>query len=53
MKIFGADKLRDRADECLQFALGLDCVDCFTIGGESRAELEDLVRKIPAASMRG
>jgi alpha-D-ribose 1-methylphosphonate 5-triphosphate synthase subunit PhnL len=53
MKIFGAGKLRDRADECLQFALGLDCVDCFTIGGESRAELDDLVRKIPAASVRG
>ena len=53
MKIFGAGKLRDWADECLQFALGLDCVDCFTIGGESRAELDDLVRKIPAASVRG
>ena len=52
MKIFGAGRLRDRADECLQFALGLDCVDVFTIGTESRAELQDLVKKIPAASAR-
>ncbi|MGH9659107.1 MAG: aldo/keto reductase, partial [Bryobacteraceae bacterium] len=53
MKILGAGKLRNKADECLQFALGLDCVDCFTIGAESRAELADLAKKIPAASVRG
>ena len=52
MKILGAGKLRGRADECLQFALSLDCVDCCTIGSESRAEMEDLVKKIPAASVR-
>jgi predicted aldo/keto reductase-like oxidoreductase len=53
MKILGAGRLRDKADECLQFALSLDCVDCFTIGSESRSEMEDLTRKIPAASVRG
>lgn len=53
MKIFGAGRLRNRADECLQFALAQDYVDTFTIGAESRAELEDLMRKIPAASVRG
>ncbi|MBI1899347.1 MAG: aldo/keto reductase [Acidobacteria bacterium] len=53
MKILGAGKLRNRADEALQFALAQDCVDCFTIGSESRAEMEDLLRKIPAASVRG
>jgi aryl-alcohol dehydrogenase-like predicted oxidoreductase len=53
MKIFGAGRLRNRADECLQFALGLDCVDAFTIGTESRAELQQLVTKIPDASVRG
>jgi len=53
MKILGAGRLRDKVDECLQFALSLDCVDCFTIGSESRAEMEDLVKKIPAASVRG
>ena len=34
MKILGAGKLRDKADECLQFALALDCLDCMTIGSE-------------------
>lgn len=53
MKIFGAGKLRHKTDECLQYALALDCVDCFTIGPESIAELTDLTKKIPAASMRG
>lgn len=53
MKILGAGRLRNRADECLQFALGLDCVDAFTIGAESRAELQDLITKIPNASVRG
>lgn len=53
MKILGAGALRNRVDESLQFALSLDCVDCFTIGSESRAEMEDLLRKIPAASTRG
>lgn len=52
MKILGAGRLRNRADESLQFALAQDCVDCFTIGSESRAEFEDLTRKIPAASVR-
>ena len=53
MKILGAGQLRNRADQALQFALSLDCVDCFTIGSESRGEMEDLLRKIPAASVRG
>ena len=53
MKILGAGALRNRADESLQFALAQDCVNCFTIGSESRAEMEDLLRKIPAASARG
>jgi len=53
MKILGAGKLRNRADECLQFALAQECVDAFTIGAESVAELTDLTNKIPAASVRG
>jgi aryl-alcohol dehydrogenase-like predicted oxidoreductase len=53
MKILGAGRLRNKVDECLQFALSLDCVDCFTIGAESREEMLDLVAKIPAASVRG
>jgi len=53
MKILGAGKLRGKADECLQFALAQDVVDCFTIGSESIAEMQDLVKKMPAASTRG
>ena len=45
--------LRNRVDEALQHALALDCIDCFTIGAESRVELADLVRRIPAASAQG
>jgi len=53
MKILGAGKLRRNVDEALQFALAQDVLDCFTIGSENRAEMEDLLRKIPAASVRG
>jgi 1-deoxyxylulose-5-phosphate synthase len=53
MKILGAGQLRGRVDECLQYALNLDCVDCFTIGAESRAEQQDLIQRIPEASVRG
>jgi aryl-alcohol dehydrogenase-like predicted oxidoreductase len=53
MKILGAGALRGKPDEALQFALAQQQVDCFTIGSESRAEMEDLLRKIPAASTRG
>jgi aryl-alcohol dehydrogenase-like predicted oxidoreductase len=52
MKIFGAGRLRDRTDESLQFALALDCVDCFTIGSEDPAQLTGLLKKIPDASVR-
>jgi predicted aldo/keto reductase-like oxidoreductase len=53
MKIFGAGRLRSRADECLQFALAQEYVDCFTIGAEGRDELQGLIAKIPDASVRG
>ena len=53
MKVLGQGDLRAKADECLQFVLSLGCVDCMTIGSENRGEMEDLVRKIPAASTRG
>ncbi len=53
MKVLGAGKLRNKADEALQFHLAHNEIDCFTIGAESRAELEDLLKKIPAASVRG
>ena len=52
MKILGQGQLRDKADEALQFALAQDVLDCFTIGAESIAEMQDLVKRIPEASVR-
>lgn len=49
MKILGQGDLRDRQDEALNFALGLDLLDAFTIGAENKAEQEDLIRRIAAA----
>jgi len=48
MKIFGAGQLVDRADECLRYALNLDCLDVFTIGCESTAQRLDLTARIAA-----
>jgi 1-deoxyxylulose-5-phosphate synthase len=54
MKILGQGGLRHKVDDALQFALAHqpDFIDGFTIGSESRTEMEDLLRKIPAASTR-
>src|SRR6202140_3846783 len=49
MKILGQGDMRDRQDEALRYALSLGILDAFTIGAESRAEQEDLIRKIAAA----
>ena len=53
MKILREGDLRNKVDKALAYALAADVLDCFTIGAESRSEMEDLVRKIPAASVRG
>lgn len=53
MKIFGAGSLADRLDQCLQYALAQDFIDCFTIGQEDDGQMLDLVKRIPAASVRG
>ena len=49
MKILGQGELRHRQDEALKFALGLNLLDAFTIGAESKSEQEDLIRRIAAA----
>jgi aryl-alcohol dehydrogenase-like predicted oxidoreductase len=49
MKILGQGTLRDRQDEALRFALGLGILDAFTIGAETIAEQNDLLRRIAAA----
>ena len=50
MKILGQGDLTTRQDEALKYALSLDLLDAFTIGAESRAEQEDLIRRVAAAA---
>jgi 1-deoxyxylulose-5-phosphate synthase len=50
MKILGQGDLRDRQEEALKFALLLGLLDAFTIGAETRAEQEDLIRRIGAVA---
>jgi 1-deoxyxylulose-5-phosphate synthase len=49
MKILGQGDMRDRQDEAIRFALSTGVLDAFTIGAESKAEQQDLVRRIAAA----
>ena len=49
MKILGQGEMRNRQNDALNFALGLDLLDAFTIGAESVSEQEDLIRRIAAA----
>lgn len=50
MKILGQGDLRNRQDDALKYALGLGLLDAFTVGAESKAEQEDVVRRIAAAA---
>jgi 1-deoxyxylulose-5-phosphate synthase len=50
MKILGQGDLRARQDEALKFALSLGLLDAFTIGAESKAEQNDLLRRIETAA---
>ncbi|MEJ2054222.1 MAG: hypothetical protein P8X42_09905, partial [Calditrichaceae bacterium] len=52
MKVLGAGNLTNRIDECLQYQLAHDFIDSFTIGQEGAAEFDDLVKRIPKASVR-
>jgi aryl-alcohol dehydrogenase-like predicted oxidoreductase len=49
MKILGQGTLRNRQDEGIKYALSLGLLDAFTIGAESKAEQEDLIRRIATA----
>lgn len=53
MKILGQGDMRNRQDEALKFALSLDVLDAFTIGAESKAEQEDLIRRIERTMASG
>jgi aryl-alcohol dehydrogenase-like predicted oxidoreductase len=52
MKVFGAGRLRDRIDECLEYSLAQPFIDCFTLGVENDQEMRELLVKIPEASVR-
>ena len=53
MKVYGAGKLIDKKDECLQFHSGSDFIDAFTLGIESMEQLKDVQQRFPEASVRG
>jgi 1-deoxyxylulose-5-phosphate synthase len=53
MKILGAGRLASRIDDALQYAIASPVLDCFTIGAANRAQLDDLLTRIPKASVRG
>lgn len=50
MKILGQGDLRNRQDEALKYALGLNLLDGFTIGAQNAAEQADLIRRISTVS---
>lgn len=50
MKILGQGDLRNRQDEALKFAFSSGVLDAFTIGAESKAEQEDIIRRIRRAA---
>ncbi len=50
MKILGQGDMSKRQDEALRYALSLDVLDAFTIGAQSKAEQEDLIRRIGMAA---
>lgn len=52
MKVLGCGELTDRVDECLQYQLAHDFIDSFTIGQTSVSEFNDLLERIPPASIR-
>jgi aryl-alcohol dehydrogenase-like predicted oxidoreductase len=49
MKILGQGDLALRQDEAIKYALSLGVLDAFTIGAESKAQQEDLIRRIASA----
>ena len=52
MKILGAGRLAPRIDDALQYAVASPVLDCFTIGAANRQQFEDLLARIPKASVR-
>jgi aryl-alcohol dehydrogenase-like predicted oxidoreductase len=48
MKILGQGAMRKRVDQALHYALSIGVLDAFTIGAQTMAEQEDLLRRIAA-----
>jgi len=46
MKILGEGRLANQLDTAIAHAVGLDCLDCFTIGFTSGAQLDQVAQKI-------
>ncbi len=53
MKVYGAGRLVNQKDECLEFQSGHDFLDCFTLGVENYDQLQDIAKRYPEASVRG
>ncbi len=53
MKVYGAGKLVDKKDECLEFHTGAKFIDGFTLGIENIEQLRDIQKRLPEASVRG
>jgi aryl-alcohol dehydrogenase-like predicted oxidoreductase len=53
MKVYGAGRLTDQMDKCLQFHAGAEFIDSFTLGIESIEQLKDIQKRLPEASVRG
>ena len=53
MKVYGAGRLLDKKDECLEFHTGSGFMDAFTLGIESYEQLKDIQLRLPEASVRG
>jgi hypothetical protein len=52
MKVYGAGRLVHKKDECLEFHVGNDFIDGFTLGIESYEQLKDIQMRLPEASIR-
>ena len=52
MKVYGAGRLTNKKDECLEFMSGHDFIDSFTLGIENHEQLTDVMKRLPEASVR-
>jgi predicted aldo/keto reductase-like oxidoreductase len=48
MKILGEGQLSNQVDRAITHAVGLDCIDAFTIGFNSTGQLDEVMQKIAA-----